>query len=88
MLTTNTGNREILANNSKETVFPEIEKGTEKETIYLQPNSKVKLLEGWTTNEIWLKRNPLVKQYPVATPTVTTAPTTKASSNTTSKGAN
>lgn len=78
MLTTNTGNREILANNGKEALCPEIENGSQKDTIYLQPNSKVKLLEGWTVNAIWLKRNPQVTQYPVAAPKITTEAATPA----------
>jgi hypothetical protein len=78
MLTTNTGNREILANNGKEALCPEIENGSLKDTIYLQPNSKVKLLEGWTTNAVWLKRNPQVTQYQTVAPKIVTEAATPA----------
>lgn len=65
MFTKNTGTREILCNNGKEAVFPEIENGAAVDTVTLQPNSKVKLAEGWTVNAIWLKRHPLVTQFPI-----------------------
>lgn len=61
----NTTNREILVNGGDVALFPEIRNKNQQDTVCLQPKAQLKLLEGWSVDQIWLKRNPAVTCYPV-----------------------